>query len=365
MQYLGAHPPSSAGGPRTSRSRAAVSTPTSWRRYVGRGVDVGLRVGSVLGEPAAARTSIVVGGRVGGHPHRIGEVEHGWCAATEMSDPGAPPDPSSARASRGRLRRTGRSHRAGARSRATPTPSRPGAKKCADVAAPRTQVGLQRGQEEVVGADGPAAVAPELDRAAEHREHTRSSPRRVGVDDAADGRSAVADRRVRDVAHGLAQQRNRLSRGGIPAPGRRDGPAHRLRTPVGRPRFVETGNRLMSIRAAGAANRMLSSGSRLWPPGEHLAAVGDVASTDGLVDSAGRRCVDAGRLHRGGVPVSHRGRRRSSSLPRGPQRTRAVVASVSAVSPVGGSSVHRAGWSYTSIRAGPSQVRRSHRPARW
>ena len=159
----------------------------------------------------------------------------------------------------------------------------PGAKRPNRTASTSSSCGqgrLQRPDEEVGGGDLAATRrADGLDDAAGQHQHRGHLARRVGVRDRPDRRAAVADRRVRHVAQGLAQQRQRGARPvvalqpGVADQGADPHPASVTSTASSPDDAVDVDE------VAGAARRMLSSGMRLCPPASTLPSWPTSAST--------------------------------------------------------------------------------------
>ena len=193
---------------------------------------------------------------------------------TDTNDARAERTTPSSRPRRRRRRRRGRSHRGGGRTRRMPCacPART-ARSARPRRARRAASVVSSGPSKKSAAAisrrpaGPTASTTPPVRTSDRGHLARG----VGVGDRADGGAAVADRRVGDVAQGLAEQ----GQGGV-------GPVVALQPGVpderadAHPASVVTSTAsspatpLMSTRWPGVARRMLSTGMRLCPPASTL-----------------------------------------------------------------------------------------------
>ena len=133
------------------------------------------------------------------------------------------------------------------------------------------------GDEERVGRDLSAPARPlGDDRAAERRQAERNLGRAVGVRDAASDGAAVARDEMADVRERLAEEGMRAR---IPF---QRGLAHRGADPDDSVASIRSSPaRLRSTRSVGRTRRMLSAGTRLWPP-----AIGFASSSRASASSA-------------------------------------------------------------------------------
>ena len=149
-----------------------------------------------------------------------------------------------------------------------------------------------------------AASRGQPDRSAEHRQHGGELAGRIGVRQAPDDRASIADRRVRDEPQGLPEQW--LHRGGpivaldVGLPGQRaDAHGVLVHADVG-----QLGHAVDVDSCRGAASRIDSNGTRLWPPASTLASLPDSPSSrTAVVERFRSRVAERRWLHGCGVPL--------------------------------------------------------------
>ena len=160
-----------------------------------------------------------------------------------------------------------------------------------------------------------SAPAPDADRRLQRDRARRQLGGGIGQREAAAERPPRADRGVADVRHRrreqrrvLAHQRRALHR---LVPGERaDHQPLGVRRMASRP-----GRRLMSITARGVARRMLSAGTRLWPPARMSPVVAvAIEEIEGLGERRGPVILERGGFHGG----NERKVRRSDARAAGP-----------------------------------------------